>query len=425
MRKITIFTVPKSFVGKYDMFQRNAIRSWLSLKPTPEIILCGKDPGIAEIAVELGVVHLPDVAITIGGTPLYNSVFSKAQAIAKNSVVAYLNSDIILTNDFLDTVDVVSSKLKKFMIVGRRTDLAIADYIDFADPLWEKKLRIKAKSGKLHPPCAMDYHIFEKGVGTSMPPFVIGRIAWDNWFPAIALQHGFNVVDASEKILAIHQEHVSLGDYKIKENMTNLKLAKKHRQFSSEANWGFANNELVKTENFDMWQKKSALHSSLLQPVVCDAGGFPKFKNSKEKIVISIGHFKIEEVKKHLKFGYSVVSYTPSRKEYNDYLDIGNLKFAPYNFAILDVKGDEAKAFSIHSVLEKFDKVDILYLNCEGEEVPIVLNNPIDLFLRCKKIIVEFQGYSTLQEECLKKWEKAFAVSKLDSKPTYRFMRKS
>jgi hypothetical protein len=49
---LTIFTIPKPFRGHIEVIQRNAIESWLRLRPQCEIILCGDDPGVAEAASE-------------------------------------------------------------------------------------------------------------------------------------------------------------------------------------------------------------------------------------------------------------------------------------------------------------------------------------------------------------------------------------
>ena len=40
---LTIFSCPKPFRGHFGMIQRNAIRSWTLLKPTPDVILIGDE----------------------------------------------------------------------------------------------------------------------------------------------------------------------------------------------------------------------------------------------------------------------------------------------------------------------------------------------------------------------------------------------
>ena len=58
---LTIFAIPKAFKGHVDIIQRNALKSWTLLQPQCEIILCGDDPGVAEVAGDFGAEHLPDI----------------------------------------------------------------------------------------------------------------------------------------------------------------------------------------------------------------------------------------------------------------------------------------------------------------------------------------------------------------------------
>ena len=49
---LTIFTITKPFIGNNEIIQRNAIQSWKFLIPSCEIILCGDDQGVQEVAKE-------------------------------------------------------------------------------------------------------------------------------------------------------------------------------------------------------------------------------------------------------------------------------------------------------------------------------------------------------------------------------------
>ncbi|HUU88882.1 MAG TPA: hypothetical protein VMX17_14180 [Candidatus Glassbacteria bacterium] len=254
MRNVTIFTMPRQFVDNFKIIQYNAIRSWLALKPTPEVILCGNDAGVAEAAAELGVVHIPNIKLSAEGTPLISSVFTEAKAVAKNEILVCSNSDILLTNDFLDALDTVTTAFPhKFMVVGQRWDLEITDCIDFHDSSWEDRLRNDvAKCGTMHPACGIDYFVFEKELSIEMLPFPVGRGYWDNWFMAKALHVGLNVIDATEKIFAVHQNHRRFHMKEYQNNRSGAeyqrcgKLANGLMAFISHANWIFQNDILVK-----------------------------------------------------------------------------------------------------------------------------------------------------------------------------------
>lgn len=253
-KQLTMFTVPRYFKGNFGIIQNNAIKSWLLLEPTPEIILLGNEEGVSNFAIEIGVKHIPDVEISNKGTPLLNNVFKKAQVLASYSIVGYFSSDIIFVNDFLDTIDMVSSKFNDFMIVGRRWDLKLLELIDFSNLQWEENLRNRVSlSGVLHSNAGMDYHIFKKGFGLDMPPFIVGRPAWDNWFLSQGIGLKLDTVDATGKIFAVHQTH----DYSHiiggqpegragEEASKNRGLAGAGCSFTDQTKWKFLNNKIVK-----------------------------------------------------------------------------------------------------------------------------------------------------------------------------------
>ena len=66
---ITFITVPKPFTGHTGVIQRNAIGSWTASAPGSQVILCGREPGTAESADELGAEHVPEVRCSRLGAP--------------------------------------------------------------------------------------------------------------------------------------------------------------------------------------------------------------------------------------------------------------------------------------------------------------------------------------------------------------------
>lgn len=203
---ITIFTTTKPFQGEIEIIQRNALLSWKKLKPAGEIILFDDEPGAKEVARELGIIHIPEVKKNEYGTPLINDIFEKAQKIAKNKILAYVNADIILTQDFLEAISQIN--LEKFLMVGRRYDIDIKERINFQNPNWEEEIKEKAKKeGILHGPAAIDYFVFPKGILKEIPFFALGRTAWDNWLLYNAWISDIPLIDATQVIKIIHQNH--------------------------------------------------------------------------------------------------------------------------------------------------------------------------------------------------------------------------
>jgi len=205
---LTLFTVPKPFRDHIAVIQRNAIRSWTLLRPACEIILLGNDEGTAEAAGEFGLRHVPHVARNEYGTPLVNDLFEKAKHLANHELLCYVNADIILMSDFTRAVERVAHHKRQFLMVGQRWDVDLREPWDFHLPDWQSRLRAHVqKEGELHPKEGIDYFVFPRDVFGTIPPFAVGRPGWDNWMIYRARELSAAVVDASNVVMAVHQNH--------------------------------------------------------------------------------------------------------------------------------------------------------------------------------------------------------------------------
>lgn len=203
---LTLFSIPKPFVGHIGTIQRNAIGSWLQLRPRPEVILLGDDEGTAELSSNLGLRHLPNVDRNSHGTPLMSSVFATASDAATHEMLCYVNADIVLLSDFASMTARIGRA--RCLVIGKRTNLEVSEEIEFSDSNWEQALRDKVRrNGSLHSRTGMDYFLFPRGLWRDLPPFAIGRLMWDNWLIYDARRRRLHVVDATRAVTAIHQNH--------------------------------------------------------------------------------------------------------------------------------------------------------------------------------------------------------------------------
>ena len=62
--------------------------------------MLGNETGTAEVAEEPGATHIPQVRRNKWDTPLMDDIFRQAHQHATGQVLAYLNADIILLDDF-------------------------------------------------------------------------------------------------------------------------------------------------------------------------------------------------------------------------------------------------------------------------------------------------------------------------------------
>jgi len=205
---LTLFATPKPFRGHIGTIQRNAITSWTTLRPRPEIILFGNEPGTAEICCELGLRHVPTVTCNESGAPLLSDVFSRAQQDAAHDLLCYVNADIILTSDFLRAIEETRKLNRGFLMVGRVWRVRIEQSLDFHDG-WEARLRkyVLERGEQAPPPGNSDYFVFPRGLWTSLPPLALGRGWWDPWMVFEARRLKAAVVDASGFVMAVHQNH--------------------------------------------------------------------------------------------------------------------------------------------------------------------------------------------------------------------------
>jgi hypothetical protein len=202
---VTLFTVPKGFVGNTDVIQRNAIESWTRLGPEVEVILCGDDEGTEQAALDLGVRHVCEIRRNGHGTPLLDSVFEVARTASRSPLLAYVNADIILFDDFLEAARRLPTT---HLMIGSRWNVDLHERLDFGQD-WQQSLRAQvAADGTRAAPIWLDYFVFSRTSPLlDLPPFAVGRPRWDNWMIFRARSLRIPVTDATKQVHAVHQNH--------------------------------------------------------------------------------------------------------------------------------------------------------------------------------------------------------------------------
>jgi hypothetical protein len=204
---LTVLAVPKAFTGHTAVIQRNAVQSWLLLRPACDVILFGDDAGTAEVASEFNLGHVPEVERNDFGTPLVSGLFAAADRLASRPWLCYVNADIILMGDFIEAVRCVLAQESRSLMISRRWDVVLDAPLDF-HPGWERDLSaLVRRKGRRRPHTAIDCFVFPRGFWGGIPPFALGRGMWDNWLIYRARTMQCPVVDLSDVVLAVHQNH--------------------------------------------------------------------------------------------------------------------------------------------------------------------------------------------------------------------------
>ena len=112
---------------------------------------------------------------------------------------------------FIDPPQPILTRLgmRRFLAIGRRTNLDLDEELDFSTNDWKPALRRRvAASGVLSGPTAVDYFFMpRREMPVDMPPFAVGRPAWDGWMCARAWDRHIPLVDLTRCLPAVHQRH--------------------------------------------------------------------------------------------------------------------------------------------------------------------------------------------------------------------------
>ena len=204
---LTLFTAPKPFSDPHiTTIQRNALSSWKVLGENVEILVFGKEEGIAEYTQDLGIRHIPDVNCNSRGTPLISSMLTLARETSASPFLGIINADILLFPDILQAIQTAADKFNKFLLAGQRWDMEVLNQITGLRQFQEFKKTILSKA-TLHPPMGSDYFIFPRECYREIPDFAIGRAGWDNWFIFKSRLEGWPVIDCTHDITIVHQNH--------------------------------------------------------------------------------------------------------------------------------------------------------------------------------------------------------------------------
>jgi hypothetical protein len=207
MTLITLFSAPKPFTNPHiATIQRNAIKSW-TLLPDVEVILLGEETGLAEVARELGVKHIPHVERNASGVPLISSMFKLARENSNADLLCIINADMILMPDFVEAARRSRLHRDKFVLLSQRWDMDITYPLDFSGD-WASRLSSTVhRQGSLHRPAGSDFFLFPKSCYTDVPAFTIGRAGWDNWMIYKARRENWAVIDCTPSLMIVHQNH--------------------------------------------------------------------------------------------------------------------------------------------------------------------------------------------------------------------------
>ena len=205
---ITLFATTKSFTDIFKTIQLNALNSWRALSNDIQIIIFGDSVGSKEAAERIGADYVPSVRCSPQGTPYLSDLFLQANKRARFPIMTFINADIILPSNFLNSISIMYKRFNKFLMVGHRWDMEISRSINFYNSkenelFWENVKKMSTR----HACTGIDYFVYTKKTFGKLPDFIIGRPGFDNWMIWKARRRLIPIVDATEIVQVVHQNH--------------------------------------------------------------------------------------------------------------------------------------------------------------------------------------------------------------------------
>jgi hypothetical protein len=211
---ITLVTAFKKFKGLYNMIQHSALYSWKA--QDIQVIASANEVGVdTNCAGYSNVSLIPDVkrAREIGfenQSPIVRDLIEKSLLLAKTPMMGLINSDIILTEGFADRLTNIFDKygFNIFLVVSRHNvqlNYTVNSPETYKQIQEEKRLPFDASTSS-------DLFITSKywwrKIISTMPDFILGRYAWDNWLHMYAeLNINKDRYNGSKALNILHCDH--------------------------------------------------------------------------------------------------------------------------------------------------------------------------------------------------------------------------
>lgn len=213
----TIFAAPKPMSRPHiALIQRNAVRSWLNLVPKPKVIIFGEGEGLAEFAAAEGIKHVRDVNMLRfkhETMPSLGPLFRSASEHAVTKTLVFTNADILFPQAFADALMTCNNASDAFLMMVPRNRIQLTWDINFTDPEWD--VRLFHHCDLVSPNCktdsyrALDTFSYTRATyhAVEIPPFAIGRPAYDNFLIHAAVWNRVPLVGTHTLLRVWHQNH--------------------------------------------------------------------------------------------------------------------------------------------------------------------------------------------------------------------------
>ncbi|KAK9113634.1 hypothetical protein Syun_020431 [Stephania yunnanensis] len=244
---VTIFCVPKSFVGSVGDRQVFAVRSWLALSPDVKVVLFGTDPSLLSVAAAIGsrVSVEPTIDFTFLGSPFFHSMMARALASASD-ISVLIDPEIVLLPDFMSALRFSHKLDQDWFLIANSPNISHFPFVLDENEQWLHENGKLAKLKKLQAflnqkgqwfRCSERILMAWNNGGLPLhsgvlPPFLYGKGLHNQWLLNEALASDYRFVfDATNAISSFYLDDL-LG-------LPNREVRESHRE------WEIVGNSLL------------------------------------------------------------------------------------------------------------------------------------------------------------------------------------
>jgi len=212
MSHVTFLTTFRKFLGQQINIQHSALYSWKANGASIYAPL--NEVGLKEAASCYDVTFIPEVkrGREIGfptQAPIIKDLLLKALSLINTPMIALINSDIIITDNFIVNLEkaLIKYGFDSFM-VGSRSDIKLTYRVD--SPETYQKIQTEPRAS-FDNSTSSDIFIASKflwrQIANEMPEFILGRFCWDNWLHLYGELHVGKKMNCSQALPILHCEH--------------------------------------------------------------------------------------------------------------------------------------------------------------------------------------------------------------------------
>ena len=202
-----LFTSPKPFTANNRAVQVTAMRSWKRALPGARWIVFGNEDGLPEICQSEGIEYGGPAETDQGGFKIISKIFRSVNRLDAKGVSIFVNSDILLDESARSSLDLLERQPGPFLATARRRCLPAWSGPALAGHELDNFLGARRQPVHWGPASALDIFIFRGFPVQTMPDFLIGQAAWDNWMIYQARRSGIPAIDLSRTLRPFHCDH--------------------------------------------------------------------------------------------------------------------------------------------------------------------------------------------------------------------------